>query len=80
MKAHVRRVFLFLCCLQLCSALYLLQLHGDRVCWYDVPGGVWHETNTGAGTLSKDDQTLLSGGLVFDSRAELTRALEDFCS
>lgn len=80
MKALIRRILPLLCCLQFCCALYLLQLRRGRVCWYDARSGVWHETNICADALSRSDRALLSNGLSFDSRAELTRALEDFCS
>ena len=80
MRAPFEKTILILCCLQLCSSLYFLQLRRGRVCWYDARQSCWHETDTSAEALLPQDRALLSGGLAFDSHAALTRALEDFCS
>lgn len=81
MKLDLRRAAgAFVCCLQLGCAVFLLRLQNGRVCWYDGAQGRWFETSVCADALTKADQALLSDGLTFDTRAQLTRALEDFCS
>ncbi len=80
MKLAFRHGAALLCGLQLICAGFLLRLQNGRVCWYDGAQARWFETSVCADALSSADRALLSGGLTFDTRAQLTRALEDFCS
>ena len=75
MNTHMRRICTLFCC-----ALVLLQLRQGRVSWYDYAQKRWTQTNVCADALCRRDRELLQRGLRFDTRAGLTRALEDFCS
>lgn len=73
----------FLLCLSVSAAepVYILQQHENEICWYDIAADRWHPTGCPADTIgSSADRALLADGLPLYSRAELTRALEDFCS
>ncbi len=64
----------------LCCAAFFLQLRNGRICYYDAAQARWFDTGTSASALPGGDRAVLKEGLSFHTRAQLTRALEDFCS
>ncbi len=80
MNRNFRRAGAFLCCLQLLCTAFLLQLRKGHVCWYDSARDIWTQTGVSADMLPQPDRARLTEGLSFDTRAQLSRALEDYCS
>lgn len=54
--------------------------HGYVSVWQDEDPLPILRTDTPASSLHPEDQRILHRGLRFDSQADLTAALEDFCS
>lgn len=63
------------------SASYLLTVKDGFLCVRDMRSGQWvHTTAIAVDTFSQRDQLLLECGIFLRDRADVTRAMEDFCS
>ena len=67
--------------LLLAAPAYTLGVRDGQIAWRGAAPDGWHLTGASADALpAAADRAALSQGLVFGTRAGLTRALEDFCS
>lgn len=63
------------------EAAYILCTRGGQIAYYDGAARTWHATGVPVGALVNEaDRAALERGLHVSGRAELTRALEDYCS
>lgn len=63
----------------LVCAAFWLGIRNGHIVWTE--GNRLHDTGVPESSLTNlQDRELLQSGLLFDGRAGLTRALEDFCS
>lgn len=85
----MKKTFAALLCLALfsvpsiCAAggSYILGVQHGLIAYYDPAADNWTQTTCPLDALpNAQDRRVLSSGLSMDSRAALTRALEDYCS
>lgn len=63
----------------LCMSLFVLRLQNGQLRWYDGESSRWNEARCCVDALSAQERFRLNCGLTFATRADLTRALEDYC-
>ncbi len=79
-KSPLFRLLPLLLALRL-AAPYTMTLDGGKIAIRENASGEWlYRSGLPAQALSPRDQLLLEAGIPLETRADCTRAIEDFCS